>query len=805
MAFTLPNYEVTGTLGMGGMGVVYLGKHNTLNRQVAIKVLLENLTHNPQIRKRFVQEAELMDTLQHSNIVRLYDFTTDPRLCLIMEYVDGRGLDRMIGEEVGPIPYEKALPLFVQILEGIGYAHSKGIIHRDIKPSNILVSKDGIVKITDLGIAKIAGQKGMTKTGTKIGTLYYMSPEQVQGEEADLRSDIYALGMTLYEMLAGRLPFDVASTDYMIENSIVNRDTQFDPREYYSHIPEWLVDIVQKATSKNAGDRFQTCLEFLQTIQEHGSEFGSESGFWTAKVASTPRQETQAVHSPISQGATSSPGSTEQCPKCGEPTEKTMEFCGKCGTTLIKDCPSCKKSIRWHHEFCPKCGIDIKKKQIELKRMKEEAEKIRKEAEKRAHRNSWAKKYAWRVMIPILLLFFVLCGPSGPFNYVLKRFTVEDSIIIDNKTDLQWRVGPDENTTHYEAEDWVDNLGGDWRMPTRSELQGLYDAGIRYDDWGYFENSSYYVWSGEVRDSSSAWGFYFDGGNENWHYRGYSDLIRAFAVRSRGEEPPEDRETVSEPTPVYSAEVRFSQSGSVITDNETNLQWRVGHDTSTNHHEAEDWVDNLGGDWRMPTRSELQGLYDAGIRYDDWGYFENSSYYVWSGEVRDSSSAWGFYFDGGNENWHYRGYSDLIRAFAVRSRGEEPPEDRETVSEPTPVYSAEVRFSQSGSVITDNETNLQWRVGHDTSTNHHEAEDWVDNLGGDWRMPTRSELQGLYDAGIGYYDWGYFENSGTWVWSGEVRNSSSAWGFNFNGGNEYWYYRGNSCNGTGVCGSFPIG
>ena len=484
MVFTLPNYEVTGTLGMGGMGVVYLGKHNTLNRQVAIKVLLENLTHNPQIRKRFVQEAELMDTLQHSNIVRLYDFTTDPRLCLIMEYVDGRGLDRMIGEEVGPIPYEKALPLFVQILEGIGYAHSKGIIHRDIKPSNILVSKDGIVKITDLGIAKIAGQKGMTKTGTKIGTLYYMSPEQVQGEEADLRSDIYALGMTLYEMLAGRLPFDEGgdTSEFQIMLSITGRAEHLDPREHYPHIPEWLVDIVQKATSKNAGDRFQTCLEFLQTIQQHASEFGSESGFWTEKVASTPRQETQAVHSPIPQSGTPAPESGEICPKCGSKVKDEMEFCGECGANLMQKCHGCSASIRWHRKYCPKCGIDIKKRQIELKQMKEKAERQRKEreqkqraenerkrleekkrrevaeqrrkereaeekriaeeteklreeerrklAEQKAHRIAWWKKHWWKVGIPAVI---VIVGIERISYYNSDAYAYKQAEVLEDE------------------------------------------------------------------------------------------------------------------------------------------------------------------------------------------------------------------------------------------------------------------------------------------------------------------------------------------------------------------------------------
>ena len=137
-------------------------------------------------------------------------------------------------------------------------------------------------------------------------------------------------------------------------------------------------------------------------------------------------------------------------------------------------------------------------------------------------------------LICILLLLYILGSPSGPFGYVLFRISIKYGIITDNKTALQWRVGPDSDTDWYEAEDWVDNLGGDWRMPTLSELGGLYDAGIELDNWGYFENSGAFVWSGEVRDSSSAWYFYFRFGQHTCATRDrFSDNRRAFAVRSR--------------------------------------------------------------------------------------------------------------------------------------------------------------------------------------------------------------------------------------------------------------------------------
>ena len=266
------DYIIEELIGAGGMGMVYLARHETLQRPAAIKVLLENLTANSQLRERFVQEAKLMASLSHQKIVTLYEFTTDPQLCLIMEYIEGKGLDRMIGQEIGPIPWERALPLFTQVLSGVGYAHSRGVVHRDIKPANILVSETGLVKITDFGIAKIAGQKGMTRTGIQMGTLYYESPEQIRGaSDIDHRADIYSLGMTLYEMLAGRLPFDTegGTSEFDITQQIVFEENPT-PDTFYPHIPEWLVVAVKKATMKDPNRRFQSCEEFLEYIEKRG-------------------------------------------------------------------------------------------------------------------------------------------------------------------------------------------------------------------------------------------------------------------------------------------------------------------------------------------------------------------------------------------------------------------------------------------------------------------------------------------------------------------------------------------------------
>ncbi|MGD1008360.1 MAG: serine/threonine-protein kinase, partial [Ignavibacteriaceae bacterium] len=265
----IQSYEVIEIIGHGGMGIVYKARHEFRKETVAIKSLSHQYVLEPELRKRFRNEAGILDKLDHPNIVKVLDFIEEPdSLNIVMEYVEGRTLDKMIGKEVGPIPYEKALILFEQILRGISYAHQNGVIHRDLKPSNIIVTNDNKIKITDFGIAKVEGSGSHTKTGTKMGTLYYMSPEQIRGERVDERSDIYSLGITLYEMLAGRLPFERKqdTSDFVIMNQIVNEEIK-DPREYYPYIPKELVRVIYKAISKEKEKRILSVNNFIDEIK----------------------------------------------------------------------------------------------------------------------------------------------------------------------------------------------------------------------------------------------------------------------------------------------------------------------------------------------------------------------------------------------------------------------------------------------------------------------------------------------------------------------------------------------------------
>jgi serine/threonine protein kinase len=265
---TILNYEIKSIIGEGGMGSVYLAEHTQMPRVVAIKVLLPQFMSKPEIRERFKNEASTMANLQHPNIVGLLDYLEDEKgMYLIMEYVEGEPLDDYIKNVTGPMPEERVIPIITEILNAVGYAHDNNIVHRDIKPANVIISKNGTVKILDFGIARILGDgnKNLTKTGTQMGTIFYMSPEQVQGKPADFRSDIYSLGVTFYQMLTGLNPYGGLTTEYEVYTKII-QETLPPPQDVYPGVPEYFSSILNKALAKDPGHRFQTCEEFLKAI-----------------------------------------------------------------------------------------------------------------------------------------------------------------------------------------------------------------------------------------------------------------------------------------------------------------------------------------------------------------------------------------------------------------------------------------------------------------------------------------------------------------------------------------------------------
>ncbi|MCX6159178.1 MAG: protein kinase [Ignavibacteriae bacterium] len=261
------NYKIEKQIGEGGMGTVYLGKHTTLDRNVAIKVLLPEFARNTEIKERFINEARTLSKLSHQNIVTLYDFAElDGNLFLIMEYVEGLPLDDYLKQSNTKDEYI-ATNIFIQILNGFDYAHNKGIVHRDIKPANIILSNEAVPKILDFGIAKIVqGDIRLTKTGMKMGSVLYMSPEQILGKDVDFRSDIYSLGITLYELLVGRNPYDYKSkSEYEIQSEIVNN--YLPPINTFNPLlSDNIQQIINVATAKDPNNRFQSCNQFKEAF-----------------------------------------------------------------------------------------------------------------------------------------------------------------------------------------------------------------------------------------------------------------------------------------------------------------------------------------------------------------------------------------------------------------------------------------------------------------------------------------------------------------------------------------------------------
>ncbi|HEY6390123.1 MAG TPA: serine/threonine-protein kinase [Bryobacteraceae bacterium] len=268
------NYRILEKLGEGGMGVVYKAVDVNLERTVAIKALNTQLTGNPELEQRFRAEARAQANLNHTNLATLYALVIeDGKPWMVMEYIEGETFDHMV-QRRGPIPALEAIPLFRQSLLGIGYAHRMGIIHRDIKPSNMMLNQQGIVKVMDFGIAKVLGARGMTRTGTQMGTAFYMAPEQVLNKGVDIRSDIYSLGVTLYEMLTANVPFG-GDSDYQIMTDHVNKPPPL-PTKFYPYIPAGVQNAVLKALEKSPDARFQTVEEFGAAL-EHPETFGVDA------------------------------------------------------------------------------------------------------------------------------------------------------------------------------------------------------------------------------------------------------------------------------------------------------------------------------------------------------------------------------------------------------------------------------------------------------------------------------------------------------------------------------------------------
>jgi Tol biopolymer transport system component/tRNA A-37 threonylcarbamoyl transferase component Bud32 len=284
---TISHYQILEEIGRGGMGIVYKAEDTKLKRIVALKFLPPELTRDPEAKARFIREAQAASALQHHNICTIHDIDKTPegQLFIVMDCYEGRTLKEML---VGAHPdapdryisMEQAISITIQIAEGLAKAHAKGIIHRDIKPANIFVTNDGEVKILDFGLAKLAGQAQLTKDSSTLGTVAYMSPEQLSGKEVDHQTDIWSLGVVLYEMLTGTLPFP-GNYEQAIIYAILNEE----PKTSES-IPVELQGVVRRALHKNPDDRYsdgKKILAELKSLQKKTEALLKKSDFTKVK------------------------------------------------------------------------------------------------------------------------------------------------------------------------------------------------------------------------------------------------------------------------------------------------------------------------------------------------------------------------------------------------------------------------------------------------------------------------------------------------------------------------------------------
>jgi serine/threonine protein kinase len=272
------HYKILEKLGAGGMGEVYLAEDTKLNRRVAIKFLPKRIASNSEERQRFETEAKAAAALNHPNVAHIYSIEeADDQLFIVMEFVDGRDLKELISnvrakqsgemsQTASKVFFENAslIHIATQIAAGLQAAHQKGIIHRDIKSSNIMITKDGRVKIMDFGLAKIAGHSDLTKTGTTMGTVGYMSPEQARGQEVDQRSDIWSYGVVLYEMLTGVLPFNGDYEAVTIYN-ILNEEPKA-IQLFRKNVPNEITSLISDLLKKDLNQRVKSTKEILQRL-----------------------------------------------------------------------------------------------------------------------------------------------------------------------------------------------------------------------------------------------------------------------------------------------------------------------------------------------------------------------------------------------------------------------------------------------------------------------------------------------------------------------------------------------------------
>jgi serine/threonine protein kinase len=303
----IEHYEIIERLGQGGMGAVYRATDTLLEREVALKLLRPEYAADPLFAERFRAEAVTLAKLSHPNIATLFGFGRDPaQLYMIMELATGETLGTLL-KRTGALSWERAILLTGQMLDALQYAHERGVVHRDIKPSNLMVGDDDHLKLMDFGIARLMGTTRVTQMGFTVGTLEYMAPEQIRGEDVDGRADIYATGVVLYEMVTGQLPFK-SSREQALMFAHLQQEV-VPPRTHRPNLPWHLSDVIVRALAKAPGDRYSSAREFSDALGASASSLPATSpvrvptaGHTVTGSSAAPRRRTSPSRAVASAG-----------------------------------------------------------------------------------------------------------------------------------------------------------------------------------------------------------------------------------------------------------------------------------------------------------------------------------------------------------------------------------------------------------------------------------------------------------------------------------------------------------------------